>query len=518
MHTTLYRKWRPSDFSSVVGQRHITDVLRYEIENNKTTHAYLFCGSRGTGKTTCAKILSKAINCLSPVKGNPCGKCSSCLSVEGGNAVDLIEMDAASNNGVDYIRDIREEVVYTPAALKKKVYIIDEVHMLSSSAFNALLKTLEEPPEHVVFILATTEFQKLPATVVSRCQRFDFKRISSDDIAERLEFIALKENISITHEAAKLIGKIAQGGMRDAISMLELCSGKGRTIDISLVNDTAGITGRETVQLIIQAVAAKNCTDIFKIISDFSSSSIDIPVFWQELISYYRDMLVIKSAAAPSELLDITEDELSSTKKLSSFFTKEKLLYHIHLLEDAYVLMQKSHSLKRICAEMTLVKMTDDRVSDNNDALIARISELEIKIASCTPNAPKSEINITNAAENTDNGPLTPKEPPKKEVPNNTQKSLYPLDCWNEIIEAISKNDMGLASTLRLTKCYFSDKSITIIAEKSFSKLHIETGNNLALIASAINSSGELSGISPSDICVIVSTDTPQKSDFLSDF
>ena len=296
LHTALYRKWRPADFSSVVGQDHITGVLRYEVAHGKTTHAYHFCGSRGTGKTTCAKILAKAINCLSPVDGNPCGKCEACLAVAAGNATDIIEMDAASNNGVEYLRDIREEVIYTPALLKKKVYIIDEVHMLSASAFNALLKTLEEPPEHVVFILATTELQKLPATITSRCQRFDYRRISTDDIAGRLEFIAGKEDISLTHEAAKLIGRLSLGGMRDAISLLELCAGSGKTVDIALVNSAAGVSGRENVSQTVAAVIKKNNPAIFGIIGDFSSSAVDLLVFWQELISYYRDMLVMSTA------------------------------------------------------------------------------------------------------------------------------------------------------------------------------------------------------------------------------
>ncbi|MBQ2377933.1 MAG: DNA polymerase III subunit gamma/tau, partial [Clostridia bacterium] len=230
MHQALYRKWRPTTFDDVCGQDHITSVLKYECQSGKFSHAYLFCGSRGTGKTTCAKILAKAVNCEDIQNGNPCGKCPSCLAIDNGSAIDVLEMDAASNNGVDNIRDIRDEVVYTPSMLKYRVYIVDEVHMLSNSAFNALLKTLEEPPAHVIFILATTEMHKLPSTIISRCQLFDFRRISVPVITARLLKIAEADGIEISPDAAALIARIAQGGMRDAVSLLELCSGSRQRI------------------------------------------------------------------------------------------------------------------------------------------------------------------------------------------------------------------------------------------------------------------------------------------------
>ena len=244
MHQALYRKWRPQVFDDVYGQEHITSILKYETENHKFSHAYLFCGSRGTGKTTCAKILAKAVNCESPVNGSPCNKCASCMAVDSGAATDVLEMDAASNNGVENIRDIRDEVVYTPSSLKYRVYIVDEVHMLSGSAFNALLKTLEEPPSHVVFILATTELHKLPATIISRCQRFDFRRIATDTLVSRLSYIAERENISAQPEALRAIAKLAQGGMRDAISLLELCAGNHTTVTEELVAATVGSGGK----------------------------------------------------------------------------------------------------------------------------------------------------------------------------------------------------------------------------------------------------------------------------------
>ena len=230
MHHALYRKWRPKDFSDVVGEDHITKILQYEVSESKLNHAYLFCGFLGIGKTTCAKILAKAVNCRNCVNGNPCNNCDICKSIDLGNSLDVIEMDAASNTGVDYIRDIKDEIIFTPSSLSKRVYIIDEVHMLSDSAFNALLKTLEEPPENVIFILATTEPHKIPATIISRCQKFDFKRITSDVIINRLQFIAKEESIDITYDGAFLIARLAQGGMRDAISLLELCAADGESI------------------------------------------------------------------------------------------------------------------------------------------------------------------------------------------------------------------------------------------------------------------------------------------------
>ncbi|MCQ2463438.1 MAG: DNA polymerase III subunit gamma/tau, partial [Clostridia bacterium] len=244
MYQVLYRKWRPRVFSDVVGQPHVTKTLASEILNKRLSHAYLFTGSRGTGKTTCAKILSKAVNCLSPVDGNPCNECEICRGIDSGAILDVVEIDAASNNGVDNIRDIRDEVNFTPASCKYRVYIIDEVHMLSDGAFNALLKTLEEPPEHVIFILATTEVHKLPSTILSRCQRFDFRRIPSEDMAERMSYIASRENLTLEHDAAMLIARLADGALRDALSILDQCGTRSKNIDAQLVSDVAGLTGR----------------------------------------------------------------------------------------------------------------------------------------------------------------------------------------------------------------------------------------------------------------------------------
>ncbi len=380
MHQALYRKWRPATFDEVCGQEHITNILKYEVANSKFSHAYLFCGSRGTGKTSCAKILSRAVNCLDSKNGNPCGKCAACLSIENGSATDVLEMDAASNNGVDNIRDIRDEVVYTPSSLKYRVYIIDEVHMLSTSAFNALLKTLEEPPEHVIFILATTELHKLPATIISRCQRFDFRRITTKVLKDRLLHIASNEGIEIEDSAAQLIARQAQGGMRDAISLLELCAGSRVKIDDALVHDSIGSTGRGALIRLCETVINKDFDGIFEIISNAVNSSRDISVFWQELLSLYRDLLIVKISSRPSEYLDLTDSEASALRSLASKMSQETLSYHCSLIEDAYLTMQRSNTVKRIVAELTLVRMCEPRLSGSTQATLDRIAELEQRV------------------------------------------------------------------------------------------------------------------------------------------
>ncbi|MBR0454775.1 MAG: DNA polymerase III subunit gamma/tau, partial [Clostridia bacterium] len=381
MHQALYRKWRPQTFDDVCGQEHVTSILKYETENNKFSHAYLFCGSRGTGKTTCAKILAKAVNCEASVNGSPCNKCASCLAIDAGTATDVLEMDAASNNGVDNIRDIRDEVVYTPSALKYRVYIVDEVHMLSGSAFNALLKTLEEPPSHAVFILATTELHKLPSTIVSRCQRYDFRRIATDTLVKRLSHIADSEGISYDSDALRIIAKMAQGGMRDAISLLELCAGNRERITAELVNDTLGVGGRDASESIVRAIAASDFDTVFGAVDEVVRSSKDIAVFWQDLIAFYRDMLVVKTTKAAKNYLDLTDDEHEHLIGVASLFTKETLLYHCRILDDTLYSMQRSGFAKRTVAEMALVKMCDMSLETSADTLAARISKLENAIA-----------------------------------------------------------------------------------------------------------------------------------------
>ena len=457
MHQALYRKWRPQTFDDVYGQEHITSILKYEIQNTKFSHAYLFCGSRGTGKTTCAKILSKAVNCEASINGNPCNCCASCRSIDAGIATDVLEMDAASNNGVEHIRDIRDEVIYTPSVLKYRVYIVDEVHMLSASAFNALLKTLEEPPAHVVFILATTELHKLPATIISRCQRYDFRRITTDVIMERLSLIADSEKIEYTPDALRIIAKMAQGGMRDAISLLELCAGTRQNLTAQLVNDTLGAGGRENLEKMAKAILKSDFEAVFETFSEIVTSSKDVSVFWQDLVAFYRDMLVVKTTSFAKKYLDLTDDEYLKLNDLASMFTKEMLLYHCRVLDDSYAMMLRSSVAKRTVAEMALVKMCDPMLDDKTDALASRISKLENIIetgnfvSSAYKDEPSKEVNVASM-EPTDNSDHLAEEKNVEKI--ETEVTLKVLRGWNEVAQkvALSNSDPSLIGFLKMGK------------------------------------------------------------------
>lgn len=454
MHQVLYRKWRPKTFSEIYGQDHITSVLRYEVENEKTSHAYLFTGSRGTGKTSCAKLLSRAVNCQDPKKGEPCGVCASCRGIENGTITDVLEMDAASNNGIENIRVIRDEVVYSPAVAKYRVYIIDEIHMLSNPAFNALLKTLEEPPPQVIFILATTELHKLPATIISRCRRFDFRRISQKDIVNRLLYIAGQENISIDHDAAVLIARAAQGGMRDAISLFELCASNNRHVEVTQVGSITGISGRETSANIASAVLAGKLDYIFTAISEIYNSSADIAVFWQELITFYRDMLVVKSIDDAEVYLDLTSEEYKHTCAVAAGFTREMLLWHCSLLDDAYVSMQRNIISKRLCAEFTLIRMTQ-KPDDSLKAIAARVAELEEIVSG---NAAYSK-STDRTSDQQNNKMIATSENPVKTT---SGKKVY-REYWIEIIKKFEKTDVTSGSFLYNSKAYKNDDDELVI-------------------------------------------------------
>ncbi len=487
MYQALYRKWRPVTFDDVCGQDHITDILKYETAENRISHAYLFCGPRGTGKTSCAKILAKAINCLSPVNGNPCGKCAACQSIDSESATDVLEMDAASNNGVDAVRAIRDEVVYTPSGLKYRVYIVDEVHMLSISAFNALLKTLEEPPAHVVFILATTELQKLPATIISRCQRFDFRRITTSVITKRLMHIAAAENIELKESAARILAKHANGGMRDAISLLDLCSSSGGTVTAARAEEILGISGTDTVCRLASAVLDKDFAFIFKLVSDIASSSVDMAVFWQDIIAFYRDMLVVKTTAKPEEFIDCTDEEIKLIRTVAEKYPYERLLYHIRLLDDALAQMQRAGSTKRMIAELTFIRMCDPSLSDDTAAMLARIAALEEKIGLLSLGMPLKQPNEMPKAEKTAH--IDKKEEPapltdvKKEVP---PKALKALPYWLELVEALSKENrsaMGMRNGSRGLLDSENDRIIIRFANNFVMKLMSEESAKGALAA-----------------------------------
>lgn len=510
MHQALYRKWRPKDFDSVCGQEHITSVLRYEIINNRYSHAYLFCGSRGTGKTTCAKLLAKAVNCLSPENGSPCGKCEACLAIENETTTDVVEMDAASNTGVDYIRDIREAVMYAPSMLKNRVYIIDEVHMLTQSAFNALLKTLEEPPSQVVFILATTEQQKIPATILSRCQKFEFRRISSEVIAKRLLYISENEGIVTEPEAAKVIAKMAQGGMRDAISLLELCAGDGKEITLKAVRAVTGAMGREQAAETADAVSRKDTDALFDIVESVVSSAKEMTVFWQELTDFYRDMLVFRTAKNPSKFLDLTTDEEELLRDLAGRFSPATLLRHCTLLEDTYTNMLRPGASKRLCAELAFLKMCDEKLDTVPEGLTARVSALEekiallstgaVQVASASSNTPVNKETIAPAAHQSVPGETimykktveAPKaeavKEPIKSGQKNVREGLKPVGWWVEAAKRIGEKDPSIAPFMKLAKGYENGNKVLIRAEGSMAVFMLDTPDMRSTLASLATS------------------------------
>lgn len=387
MYKVLYRKWRPQTFTDVVGQTHITETLANEVRENRLAHAYLFTGSRGTGKTSCAKILAKAINCLSPVNGNPCNECEICRGIDSGSVMDVVEIDAASNRGIEDIRALRDESAFSPAQATYRVYIIDEVHMLTIEAFNALLKTLEEPPEHVKFILATTEVQKLPSTILSRCQRFDFRRISSEDIADRLTYVCSNENAKITRDAAVLIARISDGGMRDALSLLDRCLSVTDDVTSSTVTDAAGIMSKEYLMKMAQAFLEHDTSAALALIDELHKSSCDAERLCSELMNYFRNILIIKTSASPENIIIATDEEMSELKTLADSFAPAEVFRILNILTDAANAVKKTQN-RRIEAEMAVIRICDPTSGVDADSLIERISALESEIKALKSGSP----------------------------------------------------------------------------------------------------------------------------------
>ena len=375
MYQALYRKWRPQTFDDVVGQQHITDTLRRQVEADRLSHAYLFVGTRGTGKTSCAKILAKAANCLHPVNGNPCNECASCRGIDSGAILDVTELDAASNNGVDHIRMLRDEAIYTPAAVKKRVYIIDEVHMLSTPAFNALLKILEEPPEHLLFILATTELNKVPATILSRCQRFSFKRITSDKVASRLKYVAQNELMELTDDAAELLSNLSEGSMRDALSLLDQCRG-AEIIDSARVLDVVGLAGARDIYALASSIADGDAVSALKILNSLYMNGKDTAGVIGQLLSLYRDGLVYKIAGADAEGLLSGSFTADILQEISARIPPKRLIAGVSAIEEALGTMAKSSDTK-IAAEMCVIKLADGTLMTGTAGLEARIERLE---------------------------------------------------------------------------------------------------------------------------------------------
>ncbi len=408
-YKALYRKWRPSIFSDVIGQEHITSVLKSEIMSKSVSHAYLFCGSRGTGKTTCAKILSKAVSCDNPQNGDPCGVCPSCLAAE--STLDIYEIDAASHNGVDNIRELRDSVVYPPSEMKRRVYIIDEVHMLSDGAFNALLKTLEEPPAHALFILATTELRKIPATILSRCKRFDFHRITPEKISERLRLIANEEQIKISDGALMLISRLAAGAMRDALSMLELFYMSDHEISEEEASERLGVVGRSVVFSLIDAISTGDSSSALDVISSAYDNSKDLGVLCSELSDTLRDILVTKYCKDPSKLIDATGSDIEKLKEFSQKISDEKLIYCSELCEDMQNRLSKAVFSRRTIIETGVIKMCEERLSQDTSTLLTRIAALEEKLSRLssgsviTPAVQQAQQTVQNEAKKESSSP-----------------------------------------------------------------------------------------------------------------
>lgn len=390
MYKVLYRKYRPRFFADVVGQPQVTVTLKNELTRGRVAHAYLFTGSRGTGKTTCAKILSRAVNCLNPQDGDPCGECEVCRGLEDGSILDVVEIDAASNNGVDSIRSLIEESNFTPAAAKYRVYIIDEVHMLSVAAFNALLKTLEEPPPHVIFILATTEVHKLLPTILSRCQRFDFKRIAPEAIADRLEFVAGQEGAQLDREAGLLIARIADGALRDALSLLDQCLGRGSHVTLETVNQTAGVAARDYLFSLTQDIADRDAAHALETIDSLHRESKDLGRLCGEMAEYFRGLMLLKTMKDASRLVPATGSELERMTRQALALSLPAILHGLDTFEDT--LNKMRYLNQRTELEMAFVRLCSPELDATPEALLRRLEALESGVPrQPAPAVPKRE-------------------------------------------------------------------------------------------------------------------------------
>ncbi|MGN0529348.1 MAG: DNA polymerase III subunit gamma/tau [Eubacterium sp.] len=486
MYQVLYRKYRPRVFSDVYGQDHVTSTLKNEIKNGRVSHAYLFTGSRGTGKTTCAKILAKAVNCENSIDGEPCNECEVCRGLDNGSIYDVVEIDAASNNGVDNIRDLREEANYTPTRGKYRVYIIDEVHMLSTGAFNALLKTLEEPPAHVIFILATTEVHKLPATILSRCQRFDFKRIQPETMSVRLKQVADAEGISLDDAAAVLIARIADGALRDGLSILDQCAGRSKNVTSSLVSEVAGIAGREALYQLSSAIADKDANTAMSVIASLYQNSYDMERLCVEMISHFRNFLVVKTVKKSRELIVCTDDEYDMIKQSAGNFTLENIIYALDLFQNTLVSI-KGGATARIEVEMAFARLCEPKLEQSMDAVMDRLSSLERAVRNGVKIAPAEKAEVTQPSVSFENTkpqitesnqlpkeaeaapvpapaeeipPATPVQPEapvqsddeKQEAPQSDQ--TQPFLQWADFMDIIHRDDIGLFGILAGAKGY----------------------------------------------------------------
>lgn len=513
MYRAFYRKYRPSTFTDVVGQQHITTTLENAVKSGKTSHAYLFTGSRGTGKTSCAKILAKAVNCLNPQNGNPCNECEICKGIDSGAVLDIIEIDAASNNGVDNIRDLREEANFTPANAKYRVYIIDEVHMLSIGAFNALLKTLEEPPAHVIFILATTEVHKLPSTILSRCQRFDFKRIPPEDMAKRLLEVAEKENLRLSDDGAMLIARIADGAMRDALSLLDRCSSCDGIIDSAAVASNAGLADRGYIFDLCNCIIEKDSAKALKIIDKLYNDSCDMERLLIEMTSHFRNLMVSKAVKDFRDMIICSQDEIEIIRRQSEKTTLATIMSCIDVLTTSTSTMKQGAN-RRTSAELCIIKLCTPSLDGDMDAILRRLSELETAVATGKVTV-KAEVYAPSVRETKTESEVKPepvkntatpkpepvKEEPKPEniapkqpsfAPQNSEtivpetKETVPFDIWPEVLEKLFSKDPSLIAMLTGSSAFVHQNKYLLIKGSPVLELYLKTGDYSKVIRETV--------------------------------
>lgn len=498
MYRVLYRKWRPAVFTDVSGQEHITSTLQNEVSSGRLNHAYLFTGSRGTGKTTCAKILAKAVNCLNPQNGNPCGECEICKGIDDGSILDIVEMDAASNRKIDDIRQIIDEVQFKPAKCKYRVYIVDEVHMLTTEAFNALLKTLEEPPEHVIFILATTEVHKLPQTIRSRCQRFDFHRIPPKAIADRVEYVVSQENAEITESAALMLASVADGALRDALSLLDSCLAVSSHIDEEVVRNAAGLVSKTYLFELAAAIINKNPTRSLEIIDRLYSESKDMARLCDELVEHFRALMLIKTIKNPRDILIMSDDEFEQAVTQSDYLSLADIVFYMDVLSRAYQRMGRGTG-DRTELEMALVKLSATELDGTVEALTARVTALEkavkrgitVNYAQPAQQSVQAEATQSASVPNTQTEveePFAKPEPEHKKAPvakpapevkpvaqrasvnlDELYDNAVPFARWVEVVDSLKSVSRSIAAAFAGSTAY-----------ESGNYLLIDTNNELA--------------------------------------
>lgn len=477
MYEALYRKWRPQTFDDVISQEHITTTLKNQIINDQTAHAYIFTGSRGTGKTTCARIFAKALNCLNPQKGNPCLECEICRNAD--RVTDIIEIDAASNNGVDSIREIRDGLDYMPEQCRYKVYIIDEVHMLSIQAFNAFLKSIEEPPPHVKFIFATTEIQKVPATILSRCQRFDFRRVQTKDIAKRLKYIISEEGLKISDEAALMIGKISDGGMRDALSLLELCTAISKDITTDVVSTAAGTADKTDVYNLLKGVFSKDISLAFDTINKLHQKSTDLQNLASELAEQVRNVMLLKLVPPQKEAVTCSDEEAEILIDISKDITLDKVLSILYSMQN--LSSELSYSVnKRAEFEMkiiSLINKSDSAVSsekyvsanpDNSQEIVFlrdKIKMLEQKIKNISVRAMQASMNHTN---NVQSEVATAPDPSTVDFSKLKKEDFHPVQSWMEVLEKFSVYKPDVVGALGGSAAFINGNVMLIVTENKF--------------------------------------------------